>query len=891
MAAICFGNDTLFDQWMNGLADPLLLLDRELKVLQVNQAMESLFQLSADRIIGSRCHDLFCRENSPCPDCPTVTAARTGEQCFLEKVLSLPDGRRGVFRINAFPLKNSDGQVTQIIQHVRDLSGDSLVNKEVAAAEEKYRVLFNLATEAICTLDGEGRPVFANDSMVRLLGYPLDDLRRRTILTLLASDCGMFTTDLLGGLSPEKPYRSELRFIRKNGETVVGLTTIIPLMTDATHPEFMMFIHDATPLRKTEDDLLAARSFCSEVINIISDNLLVIDPISYRIIQANKPFVSRLGLNKASSVLGKPCYEVILGRGRPCQADGLSCPVQQAYQTNRSVEVEKGFPDVRGQARLFQVIAHPVRNSSGAPHLIIRIERDITDRRKMEETLASRTRELQKTQQHLETLFEISRQMNAKGSIRELVQSLYEIVQRICPECVPFLFLLNPAGNHFLRLEACDPSIAQPVAQMLRKMEQAGVVLDFTRYLHKVEHRQVLHSGRFRDLPEFAKVLGDKYDSWFWLPIRTENQSVGLCFVGGSPSRNVSREDIRFLHALFDQVAGHLHKLVIHEAEINQLRRHAAERAAYGEIIGQSKAMQEVYELIGLVSSSDATVLITGENGTGKELVAQAIHNRSHRYKGPFVVANCSAYSPALLESEIFGHEKGAFTGAIRQKKGRIERAHGGTLFLDEIGDIAPATQILLLRFLQDHCFERVGGETSIAADVRVLAATNRDLQTEVRAGRFRDDLYYRLNVISIHLPLLRERKEDIPLLAQHFLKKYNLKEGKKITRLSPDAMQVLMDYEWPGNVRQLENAMSHAVVLTQENVIQMGHLPRFLREASGHAASTSLQENERQLILRVLNDSNWNKHEAARRLKISRSTLYSMIHRYGLVPESQTLN
>jgi DNA-binding NtrC family response regulator len=299
--------------------------------------------------------------------------------------------------------------------------------------------------------------------------------------------------------------------------------------------------------------------------------------------------------------------------------------------------------------------------------------------------------------------------------------------------------------------------------------------------------------------------------------------------------------------------------------------------------------MQEVYELIDLVSGSDATVLITGENGTGKELVAQAIHGRSHRNKGPLVVANCSAYSPTLLESELFGHEKGAFTGAISQKKGRIERAQAGTLFLDEIGDIAPATQILLLRFLQDHCFERVGGERTIAADVRVLAASNRDLRHEVQVGRFRDDLYYRLNVISIHLPPLRERKEDIPLLAQHFLKKFNLKEGKKIHKVSSNAMQALMDCEWPGNVRQLENAISHAVILSQSEIIHGRHLPRFLREESGEQPSTSLSENERSLIFRVLKESNWNKHDAARRLRVSRSTLYSKIRRYGLEKTQST--
>jgi DNA-binding NtrC family response regulator len=293
--------------------------------------------------------------------------------------------------------------------------------------------------------------------------------------------------------------------------------------------------------------------------------------------------------------------------------------------------------------------------------------------------------------------------------------------------------------------------------------------------------------------------------------------------------------------------------------------------------------MQKIYELIDLVAGSDVTVLITGENGTGKELVALAIHRQSHRRKGPLVVANCSAYSPALLESELFGHEKGAFTGAIKMKKGRIERAQGGILFLDEIGDIAPATQVLLLRFLQDHCFERVGGEETLEADVRVLAATNRDLFKEVEAGRFRDDLYYRLNVITLQVPPLRNRKEDIPPLCNHFLEACKIKEGKNIDAFSPGAMQTLMDYDWPGNVRQLENAISHAVILAQGQIIERLHLPKFLKQFVPELSSTCLAENERRIILGVLQESNWNKHEAAQRLKISRSTLYSKIRRHAL--------
>jgi transcriptional regulator with GAF, ATPase, and Fis domain len=272
-----------------------------------------------------------------------------------------------------------------------------------------------------------------------------------------------------------------------------------------------------------------------------------------------------------------------------------------------------------------------------------------------------------------------------------------------------------------------------------------------------------------------------------------------------------------------------------------------------------------IYDLIDLVATSDATVLITGENGTGKELVI-AIHKQNHRRKGPFVVANCSAYSPNLLESELFGHEKGAFTGAIRQKKGRIERAQEGTLFLDEIGDISLATQVLLLRFLQDRRFERVGGEETIEANVRVLAATNRDLRRGVEEGRLREDLYYRLNVFSIHMPPARAQGRYPPALP-HFLKKFCQKEGKKNPGNISDAMKALMDYNWPGNVRQLENALSYAVIISQEETVRESTCPLFKGDRR-RAAGSPLGKRARPDPA-GLEESNWNKHDAARRLEI----------------------
>jgi DNA-binding NtrC family response regulator len=329
-----------------------------------------------------------------------------------------------------------------------------------------------------------------------------------------------------------------------------------------------------------------------------------------------------------------------------------------------------------------------------------------------------------------------------------------------------------------------------------------------------------------------------------------------------------------------------LHDELKWEKDKNILLTQALEkRYSFANIVGKNARMQEIYEFVTDISNTDSTVLIQGESGTGKELIAKAIHFNSTRKNKPFIVANCSAYSQNLLESELFGHEKGAFTGAIRRKIGRFELAHGGTIFLDEIGEISPPTQILLLRVLQDHRFERVGGEETLEIDVRVIAATNKNLTEEMKKGTFREDLYYRLNVIPIFVPPLRERKDDVPLLASHFLKKFAHEKEKNVEGFSPEVMEFFLAHHWPGNFRELENVIEHAVIIAKQEKIVTRDLPQYLlqKPVSGQELIT-LQDYERDLILKTLEETRWNKNQTAKRLKINRATLYGKMKRYGLV-------
>ena len=324
------------------------------------------------------------------------------------------------------------------------------------------------------------------------------------------------------------------------------------------------------------------------------------------------------------------------------------------------------------------------------------------------------------------------------------------------------------------------------------------------------------------------------------------------------------------------------------DAENQRLKAQLDAKFGFENIIGASPAMQEVFQTIRQVAPTRATVLIQGESGTGKELVARALHQCSPRAQGPFVPVHCAALAPTLLESELFGHEKGAFTGAVERRRGRFELADGGTLFLDEVGEIDPALQVKILRVLEERKFERVGGTETVEVDVRLVAATNRDLKKRVEEGVFREDLFYRLYVVSLTLPPLRARDGDIVLLAQHYLKALAAENGKALKGLTPEAMDALTAYAWPGNVRELRNVIERMVVLSHGDRLGVRDLPVNLRAAAGHGGAgarpgTALRDAERQLIEEALRRHKGHRTRAARDLGISRRTLHRKLNEFGL--------
>lgn len=520
-------------------------------------------------------------------------------------------------------------------------------------------------------------------------------------------------------------------------------------------------------------------------------------------------------------------------------------------------KVDQGATNVRvpiqGQAELARL--------AGSFNQMVARQEEYTRR------LEEQTQELEQAYGQTRAACQIVREVSALGSLKEIGAFLLQKIRDQMP-CSQISFLaLNAARDTLFTISdqglvaLRDPQMIKFAQETLEKQSKPG----FTR-------------KSFLKPPLVPESFPSR-ERQTHIPF-TDGQIYGAAVIACPEDCACHPDKIQWLGLILHQNAGALGRAMVHEEEVSGLRGRVEAAAGFGEIIGKDPKMQSIYKLIEDVAPTDATVLIQGESGTGKELVARALHQLSPRQDKPFVVINCSAYPASLLESELFGHEKGAFTGAIRQKPGRFELAQGGTVFLDEVGEMPPTAQIKLLRVLQSRKFERVGGEKTLTVDVRLLAATHKDLVKEVERGSFREDLLYRLKVIPVYLPPLRERKNDIPLLALHFLPRFAAEQRKDIKEISSEAMRLLLEYPWPGNVRELENSLEHAMVLAKGDRLEAWDFPAALRQQTP-ISPPNLEERELQTLLEILKETGGNKKLTAKRLGISRSTVYAILKRH----------
>ena len=506
--------------------------------------------------------------------------------------------------------------------------------------------------------------------------------------------------------------------------------------------------------------------------------------------------------------------------------------------------------------------------------------------------------EVKREIRELSLLFEISQALERSMDLRDVVKPVLETIANHMGMVRGTLTLLNRETGEIFIETAYGLSASQRERGKYRLGE--GVTGKVVQTGESAVVPRISEDPLFLNRTGARKSLRKKDISFICVPIKLGNEVIGALSADRLFAESVSfEEDVRLLSIIASMIAQAVRLRQSAQEERQslleeniRLQEELKSRFHPSNIIGNSKVMQTVYDLIARVSKGDTTVLIHGESGTGKELVAHAIHYNSLRAAKPFIKVNCAALPETVIESELFGHEKGAFTGAITQRKGRFELAHGGTIFLDEVGDFSPSTQVKLLRVLQEKEFERVGGTGTIKTDVRVINATNRDLEDLIAEGTFRQDLYYRLNVFAIHIPPLRERRADILLLADHFVEKYSKANHKYIRRISTPAIDMLMSYHWPGNVRELENVIERAVLMSDDDVIHGYHLPPTLQtaEESGTAHVGSLEATldnvERELIIDTLKSSRGNMAKAARDLGITERVMGLRVKKHGIDPK-----
>jgi Nif-specific regulatory protein len=495
---------------------------------------------------------------------------------------------------------------------------------------------------------------------------------------------------------------------------------------------------------------------------------------------------------------------------------------------------------------------------------------------------------------NLTTLSEISQALSLAPDLKSGLHRILEILERHHGILRSTVNLLDPDSGE-IRIEA---SIGIPSeGQRVRYRLGEGIVGRVVQSGKPIVVPEVSQEPLFLNRAGQRKTSRERELSFLCAPILSNRRTVGALGIDLEFNRDRDYERVvRFLRVITGMIAQALrvHKLIESERqrlvdENIHLRQELKERYEFSNILGTSGPMRQVYEQISQVANSNTTVLIRGESGTGKELIAHAIHYNSLRSKKPFVKVNAAALPETLIESELFGYEKGAFTGALTSKKGRFEIAEGGTLFLDEVGELNLATQVKLLRVLQEREFERLGGTETLKSNVRLIAATNKDMEKAIADHAFREDLYYRLNVFTIFLPPLRERKSDIMLLADHFLAKYSREHGKNIKRISTPTIDMLSSYHWPGNVRELENTIERAVLVCDSNVIHGHHLPPTLQtaEASGTVSNLPLHEAvgafERDLILDALKTTRGNRAKASRVLQTTERILNYKVRKYAI--------
>jgi len=765
-----------------------------------------------------------------------------------------------------------------------------LTNRQFSPAEESpgegqttFGKLFEFLPDAILATSSQGRIVRVNAQAEKMFGYTREELLGQSIEVLVPERFRDLHAAHRHGYEAGPRLRPmgaglELRGRRKDGTQFPVDIMLSPLAAE-NGLLVLSVVRDVTERKRTEEALRRSEELLRLLVEGVQDYALIMLERDGRVASWNSG-AERITGYRAEEIIGQHLSRFYLAedveRGRPEQE------LKVAASEGRFEE--EGWRLRKDGSRFWaNVIVTPLRDAAGELQGFAKVTRDFTERKRAEEAL----------------LLEITNVLVSNLDIRRLLAAISASIHQVARHDYASLALYDPEIKR-LRVQVLDSpgDVKLNAGELLAPLEgtPAGEAFSTRQpmVLDRIDTKRFPASG-------VQHLLDADVISGCWLPLISHGRALGVLAVGSRHEAAFAQSNLNLLSQVANQVAIAIDNAVAFR-QIVELKDKLAEEKLYledelrteynfDEIVGESPALKRLLKQVETVASTDATVLILGETGTGKELIARALHHLSPRRERTFVKLNCAAIPTGLLESELFGHEKGAFTGAITQKIGRLELAHRGSLFLDEVGDIPLELQPKLLRALQEKEFERLGSTRTIPVDVRLIAATNRDLAQMVESRQFRSDLYYRLKVFPMVVPPLRERSEDIPMLVHYFAQRHAQRMNRQIETIPPEAMHALTQWHWPGNVRELENFIERAVILSRGSVLQVPvvELKSLAAAESEPNASMTLEATEREHILRVLQETQGvigGPRGAASRLGLKRTTLNSKMRKLGITRE-----
>jgi len=878
------GGVNLFERLHESLPDGVLLTNAKGEILLINAEAEKLFGYSRAELVGQpvemlipeRFRTAHINQRSAYHHDPRLRPMGAGLELYARR----KDGTVFPVDIMLSPVETDEGSC--VIAVVRDITERKRAEQALKESQAMLEKLFESSPDGILLVTSlEGRIVRVNAQAEKMSGYRRDELVGRSVDDFIPPRSR--NPHGLHRLTYRPEDRAEgagaileLYAKRKDGVEFPVEITCSPVETN--DGEMVLgVVRDVTARKQAEDALRHSEERLRSIVETIKDYaILTLDPEG-RVTSWN-PAAARIKGYRAEEIIGQHFSLFYtpedIARGKPDQA--LKMAAEHGQFEDEGWRVRKD-----GSQFWANVVMTALPDNAGILRGFSKVTRDFTARKHAEEAL----------------LLEITNVLVSNLDIRKLLSAISASLSQVAPHDYASLALYDPEAQKLrLHLLNSPAGLDLGAEERLISLEGTPAGMCFSSRQPLVVDR--LNDGRFTtSLIQHLIEAGIK--SGCWLPLINHGRPLGALGVGSVKEGAFAKTNLNLLSqmtnqialaidnaAAFSQISGLTERLMKEKQYLEDELRTAYN---FEEIIGESRELKRVLKQVETVAPTDATVLILGETGTGKELIARAIHNLSARRERTFVRLNCAAIPGGLLESELFGHEKGAFTGAISQKIGRLELAHQGTLFLDEVGDIPLELQPKLLRALQEKEFERLGSTRTIPVDVRLIAATNRDLAKMMKDGQFRSDLYYRLRVFPIHLAPLRKRPGDIPMLVHHFVHKHAQRMNKQIDTIPPEAMQALERWQWPGNIRELENLIERAVILSPGPVLRVPLSELTLTEESEeaqHAELSTLEATEREHILHALREAKGmiaGPNGAAARLGLKRTTLNSKMRKLGI--------